>query len=270
MDRAILSRCGRFGQFIWSAWAGLAGLALFAALWQAGNEVYGDFILPSPQQVAISSLGILSDRENWHILWQTIRRAAQGFALAALMGCGLGIMIGQSPASLRLSRSILTVLLAVPPIAWIVLAMIWFGSTDGTVIVTVLIAVTPAVFVSAAEGIVTRDRGLDDMAKLFGASSWQRLCGVGLRHMASYVLPALSIALGSSIKVAVMAELLSNIGGIGGALAMSRSNLDVSGALAWILLAVLAVIGIEYTILHPIRAEMEKWRDAARPWGVKR
>ena len=37
-----------------------------------------------------------------------------------------------------------------------------------------------------------------------------------------------------------------------------------------ILLAVAALIGVEYGLLHPQRAEFEAWREAARPWGVKR
>jgi len=78
------------------------------------------------------------------------------------------------------------------------------------------------------------------------------------------------LALGSAFKVAVMAELLANVGGIGGELARSRANLDIAGALAWILIAVAALIVVEYGIVHPVRAEFERWRAAAQPWGVKR
>jgi ABC-type nitrate/sulfonate/bicarbonate transport system, permease component len=181
-----------------------------------------------------------------------------------------GLAAGYSPAAMRLSRPILTLLIGVPPIAWIVLAMIWFGSTDGTVVVTVLIAATPLVFVSTAEGAMTRDRGLDDMARAFGAGPLLRLRTIGLRHVAAFLFPALTVSLGSAIKVAVMAELLSNIGGIGGALAAARSNLDIAGALAWILLAVACLIALEYLLLRPVQAEFDRWREAARPWGVKR
>jgi NitT/TauT family transport system permease protein len=126
------------------------------------------------------------------------------------------------------------------------------------------------VFVGAAEGAATRDRSLDDMARVFGASALFRLRSIGLRHVAAHLFPALALALGSAIKVAVMAELLANTGGIGGALASARANLDIAAALAWVLLAVGALIMLEYGVLHPIRAEFERWREAARPWGVKR
>ncbi|WP_374652455.1 ABC transporter permease [Dongia sp.] len=266
----MTDRLGRFGRFLWAGWSGMAGIALFAALWQAGNERYGDFILPAPVDVAGAAWAILSETRNWTVAGLTILRGAEGFGLATVIGMAGGLTAGYSPAIMRLSRPILTLLVGVPPIAWIVLAMIWFGSTDATVIVTVVVAITPAIFISAAEGAMTRDRGLEDMAMAFGIGPFGRLGSIGLRHVASYLFPALSVSLGSAIKVAVMAELLSNIGGIGGALAMSRATLDMRGALAWTLLAVIGVIAIEYLLLRPVQSELERWRDAARPWGVKR
>jgi NitT/TauT family transport system permease protein len=148
--------------------------------------------------------------------------------------------------------------------------MIWFGSTSGMVVTTVVIAALPLAFVGAAEGIMTRDRGLDDMARAFGAGPWTRFSTLALRHVGAHVFPALAVTLGTAFKVAVMAEVLANAGGIGGGLARARSNLDVSEALAWVLIAVAALIAVEYGVIHPIRGEAERWREAARPWGIKR
>ncbi|MFT3940264.1 ABC transporter permease [Rhodopseudomonas sp.] len=257
-------------RFLWGAWAGLAAVALLAALWQAGHEAYGDFILPAPLATLSAAGGIIADPHNWSIALETVRRALQGFVAAACAGSVVGLIAGYSPATMRLARPLLTVILGVPPIAWIVLAMIWFGSTDGTVLVTIVIAATPLMFVGAAEGVASRDRGLDDMARAFGATAWQRVATVGMRHVAAHVFPALTISLGTAFKVAVMAELLANTGGIGGALARARSNLDVANALAWVMISVGALIIIEYGVVHPIRSTFERWREAARPWGIKR
>lgn len=266
----LAERLGRIGAFLWSGWAGLCGLAVFAAVWQAGHEVYGDFILSAPAATVVTALGILTEPENLRLIWETVRRAAQGFLLATIVGVVGGLSAGYSAATMRLFRPILTVLLGVPPIAWIVLAMIWFGASDGTVVTTVVVAATPLIFVSVAEGVMTRDRKLDDMAMAFGAGPLARLTTLGLRHVLAFLFPALTVALGSAVKVAVMAELLANTGGIGGALALARANLDVTMALAWVLIAVGGLIALEYLLVHPVRAEFERWRDASRPWGVKR
>jgi NitT/TauT family transport system permease protein len=265
-----LERLGRSGRFAWSAWSGLAALALLAALWQVGHEAYGDFILPSPLATIEAALAMLADPAAWEIALLTSRRALKGFLAASIAGAALGLAAGYFPAVLRVARPLVTVLLGVPPIAWIVLAMIWFGSTDGTVAVTILVAASPLVFVSVAEGVMSRDRKLDDMARAFGANAFKRLTTLSLRHVAAHLFPALVVSLGSAFKVAVMAELLANVGGIGGELARTRANLDIAGALAWVLIAVAALIVVEYGLIHPVRAEFERWRVAAQPWGVKR
>lgn len=270
MIAAGLDRLARLGRFLWSGWAGLAGLCLLAAAWQAGHEAYGDFILPAPLATLAAARDMLLDGSARDLLALTTGRALQGFAACALIGGGLGIAAGYSPATLRLARPMLTVILGVPPIAWIVLAMIWFGGSDTTVAVTILISAAPIVFAGAVEGVATRDRGLDDMAQVFGAGPLRRFTLVASRQIAAHLLPALVLALGTAFKVAVMAELLANAGGIGGALARSRAMLDIAQALAWVSLAVIALIVVEYGLIRPVKGELERWREAAAPWGVKR
>jgi NitT/TauT family transport system permease protein len=265
-----MTTAGRLGVFLWSGWAGLAGLCLLAALWQAGHEAYGSFILPAPLETLAEAGAILADARFADAASATATRALAGFALAALAGTALGITAGYSMATIRAARPVMTVLLGVPPIAWIVLALIWFGASDGTVVATVVIAAAPIVFGAAAQGIATRDRGLDDMARVFGGNAVQRFSSLALRHLAAHLFPALAVALGTAVKVAVMAELLTSTGGIGGALAAARARLDVAAAMAWVLIAVVLLLALEYGLLQPIRSQLERWRRAAEPWGVKR
>ena len=275
ISRAPLARkaaetAGRLGGFLWSAWVGLSGLALIGALWQVGHEAFGDFILPSPLAVVAATIELLSRPQTWAVAGQTTVRAVRGLALGLVAGGLSGFVAGYSPALMRLARPILTVMLGVPPIAWIVMTMIWFGASDATVTVTVVVAAAPFLFIGAAEGVTGRDRRLDDMARAFGAGPATRLASIGLRQMMASLFPALTMATGTAFKVAVMAELLTNTGGIGGALADARTMLDVRQALAWVVISVAALLVVEYGLIHPVRGHLESWRDAGRQWGVKR
>ncbi len=266
---AMVSRLGRVGQFIWAGWIGLAALSLITAVWQAGHEAFGAFILPDPATVLSAVAVIILAPENHPIIGATAERAMRGLGLSLLGGGALGLACGYSAAAMRLTRPLLTVLLGVPPIAWIVLVMIWFGSTDTTVIVTVVAAVAPVLFLGAAEGTSHRDRRLDDMARAFGVGPARRAFGLGLRQALTTFLPALAVASGTAFKVAVMSELLTNAGGAGGALADARATLDASSALAWIVIVVGLLLAVEYLVIHPFRSELERWRTAANPFGVK-
>ena len=270
MMASLANRAARIAKFIWSGWAGLAGLAVFSSVWQFGAEIYGSFVLPTPAATFATLIRLLQIPENGMLVAATGGRALLGFAVASTIGGFCGIVAGYHPAVMRLARPQVTLLLGIPPIAWIVLLMIWFGSGAGTVVATAAVAALPMVFVGAAEGILTRDRTLEDMARMVGLSPLRRLTAVAMRQMLDMLFPALVMALGTAFKAAVMAELLANAGGIGGELANARSSLDVEAALAWVLLSVFALLAVEYGFLQPLRAEAEAWREAARPWGVRR
>ena len=266
----LADRSGRILHFLWSGWVGLAALCLLAAAWQAGHEAYGPFILTSPLETLQEVGALAADPEAWAIAVVTLRRAVTGFGLVTISGIALGVAAGYSPAMLRIGTPLITILLGVPPIAWIVLAMIWFGGSDATVRTVILVAALPVVFMGAARGIATRDRGLDRMAQAFGAGPVRRFLTVGIRQTTTTLFPALALALGIAFKVAVMAELLANAGGIGGALADARTNIDIAQALAWVVIAVTLLLVVEYALVQPVKGEIDRWRHAAQPWGVKR
>ncbi len=270
----IVRRLGQatawLGRYLWSGWAGLAGLFCLAAAWQLGHEFYGSFILPSPGETIAAAWQLLASPAFPGIAATTAERALTGFLLAAGIGTLAGTVAGYSLATMRLLKPIVTVTLGVPPIAWIVLALIWFGSGNGSAVMTVVLAALPVSFLGALEGVATRDRALDAMARAFGASTLRRFGTVTLPHLLSYVFPAWTTTIGSAWKVTVMAELLSNTGGVGGELATARALFDIPAVTAWILITVGFALISDYGILHPLREAVERWRSAGLPWGVRR
>lgn len=258
------------GRYIWSGWAGVAGLFCLVAVWQLGHELYGSFILPAPGETFAVLGQILLSPGFPQIAATTAERALTGFALAAGIGTIAGAAAGYSFATMRILKPIVTVILGVPPIAWIVLALIWFGSGNGSAVMTVVLASVPISFAGALEGVATRDRALDAMARSFGASPATRFRTVTLPHLFSYMFAAWTTTIGSAWKVTVMAELLSNTGGVGGELATARALFDIPAVTAWIIITVIFALISDFGILHPLREAVERWRSASLPWGVKR
>lgn len=261
---------GWAGRYVWSAWAGAAGLFCLAAAWQAGHEFYGSFILPSPVETLDALSSLVREPAFAEAARLTAERSAVGFLLAVGFGTTAGAIAGYSFAAMRLMRPIVTVILGVPPIAWIVLALIWFGSTGGSAVMTVVVAALPISFAGGLEGVATRDRALDTMARSFGAGTWMRFRTVTRPHLTSYLFPAWTTTAGSAWKITVMAELLSNTGGIGGELATARTLFDIPRVMALIVAVVAFALFTEYILLQPLRDRLERWREAGLPWGIKR
>ena len=108
------------------------------------------------------------------------------------------------------------------------------------------------------------------MAQAFGAPWFYRLRTVTMPHVLSYLFPAWTTTAGSAWKVTVMAELLSNSGGIGGELATARALFDIAQVSAWLTITVALALLTDYGLLHLLREALERWRAAGLPWGVKR
>ena len=250
-------------RYLWGGWGAIASLLLLVALWELLAAAYGPLVLPTPMQTAqMLAQWMAQGGELWPALTVTARRAFVGLALAVLAGSLLGVAAGVSMTASMMARPWVTVLLGTPPIAWLVLAMLWFGSGDGTPVFTVFIACLPVVFVGGMQGARTLERHWRDLARAYRLPWRMRVFDLYLPHVVSYLFPAWIVALGSSWKVVVMAELLSSDTGVGAQLATSRAQLDMPATLAWIGAVVLILLALEYLLLEPIKREIERWRDS--------
>ena len=259
--KSLLKILRDFPAYLWSGWGALASIFLFIAAWEIGNQVYGDLILPSPLETFQTLGALFGDPEFIENLMITLKRAMVGFGVSLVLGTALGLLAGFFVTASIVSRPIVTILMGMPPIAWIVLAMIWFGMGDATVEFTVIVASLPIVFVGALQGTRTLEDKFEEMADIFKVPKMMKFFDIYLPHIFSYVFPAWVAALGMAWKIVVMAELLATSDGLGAALAMARSQLDTATALAIVVAMVGLLMVAEYIFLEPVKREVEKWRD---------
>jgi len=250
-----------FPAYLWSGWGAIASILLFIALWDVGNQVYGNLVLPAPLETFQTLYAMLHDENVWREIDITLYRASVGFGLSLVFGSVLGLLAGFFATTSMMSRPIVTILVGMPPIAWIVLAMIWFGMGDETVIFTIIVASFPIIFVGALQGTRTLDGDLKEMADSFHLPWHMKFFDVYFPHIFSYIFPAWVSGLGMAWKIVIMAELLATSDGLGASLAVARSQLDTPTALALVTIMIGSLMFIEYIILEPIKREVELWRS---------
>ncbi len=248
------------GAYLWSGWGAIASLLLFCALWEFGAGIYGELVLPGPLATFTHLHEMLHAGIAVPELVISARRALYGLGLALAAGTVLGLLAGRSITAAMVSRPLVTLLLGMPPIAWLVLAMLWFGMGDATPVFTVLVACFPIAFAGAMQGARTLDNKLQDVGRAFRLPARMMLTDVYLPHIASYLFPAWITALGSAWKVVVMAELLTTSDGVGAALAVSRAQLDTATSLGWIVAVLGLLLAFEYLLLEPLKRRIERWR----------
>ncbi|RAI46002.1 ABC transporter permease [Rhodoplanes roseus] len=243
------------------AW-GLLGLAGLGLAWQLGHDALGPFVLPSPAETVERLWALIVTGQAGPALAVTGVNAIGGFLVGALLGAALGVTAGLLTPLGATLRPVLTVMLGVPPIAWVVLALLWFGPRGLAPAFTVSITVLPIVFSAAFQGILARDQKLSEMARVVGASPLLSFRMLLLPQLLDPLLPALATALAFSWKVGVMAEVLGGGTGIGGMIATERAHLDLAGTMAWILLVVALLLVCDGLLLAPMRRFLRTRRPA--------
>ena len=140
--------------YLWSGFAGLSVAMVVVALWAWGSAVFGEFMLPAPVEVFQKSFDLLKhfqDNEIGISLW----RSMVGISVALVAGLTAGLVAGSFKTAMALLKPVITILLAMPPIIWVVMALFWFGFGNPSVLFTIIVLVAPLTFASAAVGMAS-------------------------------------------------------------------------------------------------------------------
>jgi NitT/TauT family transport system permease protein len=191
------------------------------AVWLAFTE--GGFVSP---KVLVSPLGLV--RQFWtlaidgylgtplyvHVL-ASLLRTTIGFACGAILALPVGLAIGYSPALYALLSPFLAVLRPIPVIAYIPLAILWFGIGEFSKIL--LIAITSFLYmtVNTAAGVKAVPEDVIRAALSLGASRLQLFVHVILPESLPYVFAGVRVGAAVSWAVVVSAELIAAQQGLG-------------------------------------------------------
>ena len=233
----------RISDYLWGIFPALASLFAAIALWQYGHARLGAMLIPAPETVLARAADILANAAERQNVLLTLQRAA----------IGIGLVAGSSRTLALLARPINTVLLGTPPIIWVVLAIFWYNMGSTSVIFTVVITTLPLVFAAAQMSVATLPTPLSEMLSSYRVPLARRLKAFYLPHILRQILPALIVAVGTGLKITVMAELLGSDNGIGSAIASARAMLDTVDVMAYVVLIVTIIMSIEYGLLEPLR-----------------
>ena len=243
---------------LWS----LVGIGLLLVAWEWGHRAYGSLVLPGLDDTLSALRRMTGDGVVGPALTETAGHAIAGWLIGAGAGAVVGTLAGLRDEVRAALQPVVIIFLGVPAIAWVVMALLWFGG-GWAVVFTIAAATGPLVFAAAAEGARSLDGGLLRMAQVYRVPTGARLIHMHVPHMASYLFPSLATTLAMAWKVAIMAELLAGAGGIGDGLAGSRARIDTAETMAWVVVVVCVLVVIDLGILQPLQRRLWAWRDDA-------
>src|SRR3954447_1970258 len=182
---------------------GAIGIAVVLALWHVMAVAYDlEQILPTPLSVArnVFNTLTLNHEQRWlygpniyeHLL-SSFARAITGFTLAAALAIPLGLILGRVRAAREFVDPVIRSLYPIPGIAWIPLAILWFGLGNTAVVFVVFIAEFFPLYFNTEAGARNINPVLVDAARCYGAKRLTLLRRVILPASAPYIITGLRI-----------------------------------------------------------------------------
>lgn len=222
--------------------------------------VLNSSLLPSPMVVlGVFWLELASGQLTYH-LGATLIRLIISFTVAMLLGSAIGLALGRRKNLDAFFDNWLVIFLNIPALVTIILCYVWFGLTETSAILAVIINKLPNVIVTVREGARTLDQDLLDMARSYRLNRLTTLRHVIWPQLHPFLMSATRSGLALIWKIILIVELLGRNNGVGFQLHLYFQLFDVASILAYSIAFVIVIQGIEQMILKPLDKKSQRWR----------
>jgi NitT/TauT family transport system permease protein len=236
-------------------------LGIVIAAWWTVVRATDSVIFPTPWQVITGALELVEDGTLWEHIGASLFRVGAGFGLALLVAVPLGLWMGWVGGAYRTFNPIFQMLRPISPIAWIPIAILWFGVGDVSPIFLIFISSVFPMIVQTTSGVHTIERRYLRAAANFGVSRGVLFRQVVIPAVLPEIIVGMRIGIGVAWLVVVAAEMIALRSGLGYLIMDSRN----AGNRYDLVIASMIIIGLIGLLLDSgtrllERLKTVKWR----------
>lgn len=180
-------------------------------------------IFPTPLDVVTGTAQLIRDGSLWRHIGASLMRVATGFGLAVCVAIPLGLWMGWVRGAYKTLNPLFQILRPISPIAWIPIAILWFGVGDASPIYLIFISSVFPMIVQTVVGVHTIEKRYLRAAENFGVSNRTLFMRVVIPAVLPQVLVGMRIGLGVAWLVVVAAEMIALHSGLGYMIMDSRN-----------------------------------------------
>jgi NitT/TauT family transport system permease protein len=236
-------------------------IGLLIAVWWLTVVRSDSPIFPTPWQVLTGAWGLVEDGTLWEHIEASLFRVGIGFGLAFLVAVPMGLWMGWVSGAFYTLNPLFQMLRPISPIAWIPVAILWFGIGDLSPIFLIFISSVFPMMVQTTVGVRTIDRRYLRAAANFGVSRWTLFRQIVIPAVLPEIIIGMRIGIGIAWLVVVAAEMIALHSGLGYLIMDSRN----AGNRYDLVIASMIIIGIIGMLLDGATRLLErlktvKWR----------
>ncbi len=248
---------------------GCLGAAILLALWTLASmtglfgRVEKDvsrMLFPLPWEVAKRLGEMLFSGYLLFNVWVSFQRVLIGFGIAVLIGLPLGIFIGMSENVRNLLYPIIRFVSPIPGVAWVPLAILWFGLGNRAAIFIIVMGSLSPIIVNTYQGVQNVDRRLIQVLEIMEASLWQQVRYCVIPSILPYVTAGFRLGLGFAWRVVIAAEMVGVPRGMGYVLSVGRNTGDTAVTLIVIITLGVVMMFMEEVLFRFLENRMSRWK----------
>ena len=237
----------------------VAGLSIIG-IWQLAVLILNPStaILPSPAKTAETLWSLTVSGELFKHVYASLSRVLSAWSLAALVAIPLGLLQGTSRRFERVFDPVVELFRPISPLAWIPLAILWFGIGESGKIFIIFIATFFPILLNTVSGVKAVDPVLIRAGRVLGADTKLKLfITVILPAAMPTIIVGLRIAFGTGWAAIIAAELVAAREGLGylisDGMEILRSDLVLAG------MVVIGILGVIFDSFFRLIGRSVSW-----------
>lgn len=212
------------------------------------SGVVKNSLLPAPQEVFRSLLLMLQSAGFYADVSASTYRVIAGFGVGAAVGLITAAISAYSKHMRPIFSPWIELLRPIPPIAWIPLAILWFGLGDRPAIFLVSLGAFFPVYTTAYHALTSIQKRYLETAKTLGANLKLTITEVILPSIFPRIITGMKVGLGISWMIVITAEMAGANSGLGYFIELNRLLLQTDKVIAGMIVIGVVGFGLQYSI----------------------
>lgn len=221
---------------------GFATVIVALLAWQIASTRFPPFLFPPLQDIASTFAKLLFDGTLLKTSGHTYLRILVALAAAFVIATGAGIAGGLGRGFDRVIMPFVQFKQAVPSVCWIIFSVLWFRDIEVRIAFIIVISTFPSFYFLTRDSVRSIPVDLWEMVRAWRPTQWQIVRKLILPAVLPSMATGLRINIGTAARVAIFAELLGGVSGVGYYLRIAEEQFQMNVVMAWTIVLVVLIL----------------------------